>query len=232
MMTTTRAPQVTARADAVLRNTRLLENPYFETLLNEDMSLDLFRRTQEQFQFAVQFFPRPMAALVARIPEPQQRLEILHNLVEEHGDFNESAFHQTTFREFLSTIGSDVELVGHSTIEPAVHAFNNTLNAACMLDELEVGIACMGIIEYSFSDVSATIGSVVVQRDWVSENDLVHYKLHAEIDARHAEEFFAVIETTWYDQKRRRYIEQGLELGAYIFDRLYRDLLKAGIDEY
>jgi pyrroloquinoline-quinone synthase len=33
-----------------------------------------------------------------------------------------------------------------------------------------------------------------------------------------------VIEPLWDDQRRRYYIEQGLELGAYIFDRLYRDL--------
>jgi pyrroloquinoline-quinone synthase len=55
---------------------------------------------------------------------------------------------------------------------------------------------------------------------------LVHYKLHAEIDERHAEEFFAVIEKQWGDPKRRYYIEQGLNLGVYIFDRLYRDLLE------
>jgi len=48
--------------------------------------------------------------------------------------------------------------------------------------------------------------------------------LHAEIDERHAEEFFAVIEPNWDDPKRRYFIEQGLELGAYVFDRLYRDL--------
>ena len=40
----------------------------------------------------------------------------------------------------------------------------------------------------------------------------------------HAEEFFAVIEPNWDDPKRRYFIEQGLELGAYVFDRLYRDL--------
>jgi len=117
------------------------------------------------------------------------------------------------------------------SIWPALRAFNSVLTASCVLDELEVGVACMGIIEYAFAGISAVIGKAVVQRGWVAADQLVHYKLHAEIDERHAEEFFAVLETLWGDERRRYYIEQGLELGAYIFDRLYRDMYVAGREE-
>ena len=71
------------------------------------MSLAGFRASQEQFFFAVTFFPRPMAALIGRIPNPRARLDILHNLVEEHGEFDEERFHHTTFQQFLRSIGSD-----------------------------------------------------------------------------------------------------------------------------
>ena len=54
--------------------------------------------------------------------------------------------------------------------------------------------------------------------------DLVHYKLHAEIDERHAQEF----SPCWADGSRKYATEQGLEPGAYAFDRLYRDLLDEG----
>ena len=49
-----------------------------------------------------------------------------------------------------------------------------------------------------------------------------------QIDQRHAEEFFAVIEPRWDDKARRYFIEQGLELGAFAFDRLYKDLYVLG----
>ena len=88
--------------------------------------------------------------------------------------------------------------------------------------------AGMGIIEYAFAGISAVIGQAVVDRGWVSRERLVHYKLHAEIDERHAEEFFAIIEPAWDQPDRRDLIEQGLRLGAYIFDRLYRDMYAAG----
>jgi pyrroloquinoline-quinone synthase len=106
-----------------------------------------------------------------------------------------------------------------------VRAFNSVLTASCVLDELEVGVGCMGIIEYAFAGISAAIGSAVVRRGWVPADSLVHYKLHAEIDERHAEEFFAVVEPHWDDPRRRYLTRQGLELGAHVFDRLYRDLL-------
>ena len=221
------APHVTAAANDVLRTSGILQNPYLNALADGSMSLDCFRRTQEQFFFAVTFFPRPMAALVARIPNPRARLDILHNLVEEHGEFQEEQFHHTTFQRFLASIGSQLAEVEGAPLWPAVRAFNSVLTASCLLDELEVGVACMGIIECAFAGISAAIGAAVVERGWVKSDDLVHYKLHAEIDQRHAEEFFAVIEPRWNDERGRYHIEQGLALGAYIFDRLYRDLYAA-----
>jgi pyrroloquinoline-quinone synthase len=151
--------------------------------------------------------------------------------VEEHGAFEERSFHHTTFQQFLRTLGSQPEKLDAMTVWPALRAFNSVLTASCVLDELEVGVACMGIIEYAFAGISATIGAAVVRHGWIPADQLVHYKLHAEIDERHAEEFFAVIEPSWEDHRRRYYIEQGLELGAYSFDRLYRDMhaaLRAG----
>jgi pyrroloquinoline-quinone synthase len=226
-----RAPNVTARADAILKRVDILHNPYLEALVDGSMSLAVFRRTQEQFFFAVTFFPRPMAALVGRIPDPRSRLDILHNLVEEHGEFQEQSFHHTTFQQFLRTLGGDPENLKGTPMWPALRAFNSVLTASCLMDELEVGVACMGIIEFAFAGISARIGKAVVDRGWIPVEQLVHYKLHAEIDERHAEEFFAVIEPQWRDDRRRHFIEQGLELGAYIFDRLYRDMYEAGQED-
>ena len=202
---TGRAPRVTAAADAILAKTDMLRaNPYFRALKTGSMSLAQFRRSQEQFFWAVSFFSRPMAAMVARIPDARARLDILHNVVEEHGDFSRDAFHEETFRRFLSTIGSTADLDSLG-LHPALRAFNAVLTASCVLDEMEVGIGCMGIIEYAFSGISALIGKSVVDRGWVKKDKLVHYSLHAKIDPRHAEEFFAVVEPRWADPARRYY---------------------------
>jgi len=209
---------------SVLANRNFSGNPYFVALREGHMSLENFRRSQAQFFFAVTFFPRPMAALVGRIVDPLRRLDILRNLVEEHGDFDASRFHHTTFQQFLSSLDIDVRQLEHLTLWPEVRAFNSCLSNACVLDELEVGLACMGIIEQAFAGISVEIGRSVCARAWVSAEQLVHYRLHAEMDQRHAGEFFAVIEPVWADTAKRYLIMQGLELGAYIFERLYRDI--------
>src|SRR5437588_434271 len=95
-----RAPRVTAQAIKALQKSQIQQNPYFAALKDGTMTAECFRRTQEQFFFAVTFFPRPMAALVGRIPSPRARLDILHNLVEEHGEFQEEFFHHNTFQQF------------------------------------------------------------------------------------------------------------------------------------
>jgi pyrroloquinoline-quinone synthase len=222
-----RAPRTTKRATEILQRVNILGNPYFKDLCGGTMPLDVFRKTQQQFFFAVTFFPRPMAALVGRIPNPRQRLDILHNLVEEHGEFHEESFHHTTFQRFLLTLGVQQNEIENAKVGPAVRAFNSVLTASCLMDELEVGVGAMGIIEFAFAGISAAIGKSVVANGWIPQKHLVHYKLHAEIDERHAEEFFAVIESAWDKPDRAYFVEQGLELGAYIFDRLYRDIYSA-----
>ena len=221
----TLAPCVTGYADAIVRRIGLMDNPYLLALSSGAMSLDCFRATQEQFFFAVRYFPRPMAALIARMPDPAQRIDILHNIVEEHGEFRPEHFHANTFRKFLVSIGASRS--DALPISPVVHAFNNILMGVCAHDELAVGICCLGIIEHAFAAISARIGEAVVNRGWVSAANLVHYTTHAQLDVRHAEELFAMVEPAWDDQRQCVTIKQGLELGAYAFDHLYRGLIEA-----
>jgi pyrroloquinoline-quinone synthase len=219
-----RAARVLARAEAVLRRFDFPNNPYLRALADGSLSLDGFRRSQEQFYFAVAYFPRPMAVLLSRLPEPENRVDILHNLVEEHGDFQLERAHPNTFRAFLRSIGASADELSSLPVWPAVQAFNAALHGACAFAEPETGVCCMGIIELAFAGISAAIGRAVTERGWVPRGELVHYKLHAEIDCRHAEEFFAVAEPACDHARGRRSVEQGLELGAYIFDRLYREM--------
>jgi pyrroloquinoline-quinone synthase len=218
------APQTRARADEIIACAGLYENPYFVKLADGRLSLEAFRASQEQFYFAVAFFSRPMAGLVARSPDYSSRIDILHNVVEEHGDFRMASSHEATFQVFLQSLGADPARLMTMRPSPAVHAFNSVLYSACLLEELELGIACMGIIEYAFAELSARIGNGVVDRGWITREKLVHYSLHAELDKRHAEEFFLLVEPKWNDSAKRELIERGLSLGAHVFDRLYREL--------
>lgn len=212
--------------DAVLTETRWRDNPYFTALHERRFARADFVETQIQFYSAVTFFSRPMAALCGKIPSPEQRVAILRNVWEEHGEGDTRMAHGATFRlllQRLANIGADD--IERRTLWPEVRIFNTTLAGVCVLDEYVVACAAMGMIERMFAEISGVIGREIVANGWLTRQELVHYDFHERVDVRHAEDFFAVIAPEWPAQAYE--IEQGLRLGATVFDGLYRGLWDA-----
>ncbi len=219
------APRTVALAQAVFDRSRIKENPYFTSLADGSMSLRDFQKSQEQFGHNVRAFSRAMAILAARIPTYHQRIDVLHNVWEEHGEGRFSESHDASISNFLKSIGHEIQDPGaEPAMWPAARAFNDIIYGACGHEALEVGICTMGAIEFSFAWISNHIGSHAVSKGWVVGEKLWHYALHEKIDPRHAEEFFLVVEPSFDDHVQRQRIEQGLQLGIYTFDRLYQDL--------
>lgn len=210
----------------ILNETNYHNNPYFAHLRDGSFEKVDFVETQKQFYFAVIFFSRPMAALAAKIPSPEMRLEILRNVWEEHGEGSLTHAHGNTFIEFLKRLDSvTLEDVIHQGLWPEIRIFNTTLAGASVLDDFLISVATLGIIERMFSDISAWIGEGVVQRGWINKEKLIHYKLHQKLDIKHSEDFFNVLRTPYEQNIENRYhIEQGLRLGATLFNNLYTGL--------
>lgn len=204
------------------------QNPYFTALRDGSFSREDFVETQVQFLFAVVFFSRPMAVLAGRLPRPEQRLALLENVSDEHGEGNLSLSHERTFLALLARLGVSPEDVDARALWPEVRAFNTVLGGVCMADDTYTGLATLGIIEDLFAGISARLGRAILDRGWLSPGELVHYATHEVLDVSHAEGFYRVIEGPWAAHPRHAYqIAQGLELGAYAFLRMYEDLHRA-----
>ena len=203
----------------------------FRCLVNGEMNREQFEVIQRQFFFAVRYFSRPMAALMARMPSSTLRQGLIHNLMEEHGGeegggvaLDPALAHDRTFLHFLKTLGADEDM-SQEREGAAVRAFNTSLMGTCLMEPTETAFGCLGVIEHVFAGLSAIIGEVVVKRGWIAADDLVHYKLHAEIDERHAADFFQGVADAWdAGGERRIAIEDGVHLGLHVFERLYADL--------
>ena len=216
------------RIGAVLAEAHVERNPYLVALRDGELSKADFAETQIQFYSAVTFFSRPMAAVAAKIPDAKQRVEVLRNVWEEHGEGAVRDQHGTTFLTFLERLDGITEQdVAARVMWPEVRHFNTMLTGACVMDEYLVGVAVLGMIERMFADISAWIGNAVVERGWIPRDRLVHYTLHAELDVRHAADFFDVLRPAWCGGAERYTIEQGLRLGAYAFMTLYEGLHRA-----
>lgn len=207
---------------------RYKDNPYFRALADGSFSREDFVETQIQFFFAVVFFSRPIAALAARLPRADMRLLLLENVEDEHGHGDLRLSHEQTFQTFLARLGVTPEYAEGRAMWPEVRAFNTLLSGLCLLDDPPTGLATLGMIEDLFSGISGTIGSLVVARGWLKKEELVHYSAHEVLDVAHADGFYRPLEEPWRTSPIARYqIEQGLELGAYAFLTMYRDLFAA-----
>ena len=214
--------------DALKRRLSLDDHPYFAAIEQGRFGREDFVETQIQFMFAVVFFSRPMAVLASRLPRPEMRMSILHNVFEEHGEGDLRLSHEKTFIRLLRGLGVSFEQIEARALWPEVRAFNTALTGVCAHDDPITAVAAMGMIEDLFSGFSARLGRGIVANGWLGEDDLVHYGTHEVLDEEHAEEFYAIIRPMWAASARARYqITQGLELGAYLFTRLYRDLYEA-----
>jgi pyrroloquinoline-quinone synthase len=210
----------------ILGNLNYLENPYFTNLHKGHFEKEDFIETQIQFYFAVTFFSRPMAALAAKIPLPKMRLEVVRNVWEEHGEGDLKHIHAHTFEEFLKRLGNiSLEDVAKRPLWPEVRLFNTALSGICILDDYMTGIGVMGIIEHMFSDISHKIGTGIVQRGWLTDQTIIHYNVHEKLDIKHAQDFFDIVEGAYQSSAENRYyIDQGIWLGATLFNSMYQQL--------
>lgn len=212
--------------DKILKDTNCKENPYFINLREMSFDRSDFVETQIQFYFAVIFFSRPMAALAAKIPSPELRLEVLRNVWEEHGEGRLSNGHGQTFIQFLQKLDNlSLAQVNLRGLWPEIRIFNTALAGATVLDDFLVGVGMLGVIERMFSEISSWIGNSVVRNGWIKESEMVHYKLHEQLDIRHSQDFFDILNGPFSKSAENKYhIEQGLRMGATLFNNLYYGL--------
>ena len=218
---------ITEKIDSILSELNYKNNPYFQSLADGTFDKDDFIETQIQFYFAVTFFSRPMAALAAKIPLPHMRLEVVRNVWEEHGEGNLKKAHAHTFEELLKRLGNiNLSDIDKRSLWPEIRIFNTTLSGVCVLDDYMTGVGTLGIIEQMFSDISSIIGKEIVKNKWLSEDQLIHYNLHEKLDEKHAWDFFSIVEKAYENQEHRYYIEQGMWMGATLFNALYAGLFE------
>jgi pyrroloquinoline-quinone synthase len=221
-----------ALVKVVLGDVDYAANPFFVSLQDGSFTREDFLETQYQFHTAVTFFSRPMAALAAKIPDPVLRAPIIKNVWEEHGEGDPSKMHGATFELFLSRLAgislAEVQReLDRRPMWPEMRAFNTLLVGCCVLDEYLVGAGAMGIVERMFSEISTWIGRAVVARGFLTEEEMVHYDLHEQLDVQHAADFFQVLASQWDQGPSQRYqIEQGLRMGSIAFDQLYARLYR------
>ena len=207
-------------------STPITSHRYFSDLLDGSMSFELFKSSQTNFYSAVCYFSRPMFLLCSRMENYADRLTILENILDEHGNGDIKESHAETYKSYLLNLGLKEKDINETLSHSAVSNFYSIIEDTIKGDSIETAIAMFGIIEDRYTEISATIATSLVNNNWLSEDQLTHYKTHKELDIYHAELFYKLVRPKWVEETSRENIIKGIKLGnAIIFD-MFNNLLE------
>eukprot|EP01126_Amoeba_proteus_P057785 TRINITY_DN7388_c0_g1_i3.p2 TRINITY_DN7388_c0_g1~~TRINITY_DN7388_c0_g1_i3.p2 ORF type:complete len:192 (-),score=36.38 TRINITY_DN7388_c0_g1_i3:194-769(-) len=158
--------------------------PYFEWLNSSKSSPEMFGATQAGFVYAVEHWPQALAALLSKIEPISMRLKILENIIDEHGSGDIRESHPVTFKELLSAFNVERD----PKIPIHVLSFNQAIMGICTHDDVHVGCAALGSIEYLYIGISSNIAKKILC--WLPPGTQRHYSIHEVLDVKHAADLF------------------------------------------
>eukprot|EP01126_Amoeba_proteus_P057786 TRINITY_DN7388_c0_g1_i7.p2 TRINITY_DN7388_c0_g1~~TRINITY_DN7388_c0_g1_i7.p2 ORF type:complete len:163 (-),score=32.21 TRINITY_DN7388_c0_g1_i7:174-662(-) len=143
------------------------------------------------------------------------RLKILENIIDEHGSGDIRESHPVTFKELLSAFNVERD----PKIPIHVLSFNQAIMGICTHDDVHVGCAALGSIEYLYIGISSNIAKKILC--WLPPGTQRHYSIHEVLDVKHAADLFEVSNffISTFEQKLEAI--DGILLGAHLFWNLY-----------
>jgi len=207
------------------QETPIEKNQYFSKLIKGNITFENFQRSQLDFYDAVIFFTRPMFVIASKLNSYQQRLIILNNIMDEHGDGELSETHGETFKKYLLSLGILKKEIHRRKQNEAATFFNVSLEEKAKKKSTCFSLAMMGIIEDRYATITKILSEHILKNHWLSQKTLTHYKVHEDLDVEHAESFYKLIRNHWVNLEKRTQIKEGLVFGNDLILNLYSNLL-------
>lgn len=147
-----------------------------------------FLQSQVPFFHAVESFPRMLLQLASMIHTSEERLLVIENLWEEHGNGDTNTFHTTTFKEHLYALGfnkDDDEYIKNPYVSDWI---DGILNMGMDLEDMGTYLAG---VEYMYAVISEDISDYILSLQL--DKPSPHYHKHAELDWDHGHELLDVV---------------------------------------
>lgn len=206
-------------------NTSIKDQPYFRLLNQDRMSFETFKYSQVNFYKSVLKFSKPLFVLCSRIDNYEDRLKILENILDEHGNGNLKDTHGNTYKMYLNSLGIGDNKFPESYEHVSCSNFFSEVEKIVSLGNIDKALAMYGIIEDRYTEISSFVAKIVLKNKWIDKENLIHYSTHEELDKYHAMLFYSIIEQRWKKEKSQNQIKKGLNIGNELVLRLFNDLL-------
>lgn len=172
-----------------------------------------FLKSQTPFFFAVQAFPRMLLKFASLINTSEERLLVIENIWEEHGQGDQKLFHTSSFKKHLSSLSDNNRIPLYSN--PFITKWiDNILNENYSLMQLGTILAA---IEYMYAVISEDIASHLESLKLNNKN--IHYSKHAELDWSHGKELITALKICGCEVDEELFIKTQLEFIS-LFNKL------------
>lgn len=207
------------------KNTPIKKNQYFSELIRKKTTFKKFQKTQLDFYDAVTFFTKPMFVIASKLDSYEERLIILENIMDEHGEGELSQTHGETFRQYLLSLGILEEEIFNRRQNRATKVFNNLLLKKANEKSIFFSLAMIGIIEDRYVGITKLLSEHLIKNKWLKKETLIHYRVHEGLDIKHAESFYNLIRKHWVKAEKQIDIKEGLVFGNNLILNFYSSLL-------
>jgi len=177
-----------------------------------------FLYSQEGFYYAVKAFPRMLAKLASSIEDSENRVLVIENLWEEHGQGNTNLFHTNSYCQYLKSLGlnKDIKELAHNPWidEWVKHTLAKDYTATQYA-------AYLAGIEYIYAPISKMIADRIQGFNLYCEQ--THYAKHSVLDYEHAAELLQVAiqcKKEENDEQIFDIFKQSIEDFLYIFEKM------------
>ncbi len=203
---------------------RIDQSTYF-VKLNKKPSLKNFIESQKGFITAVDHWSKLLAQLIVILPTSKDRMAVVNNLYDEHGNGDETKTHVTTFSNFIESLQESntkqaiYPTCTYTTTEFA-QAFNQRLQDQFKTSDWIFCTSMLAMIEYTYIKVCKMIHTYASQ--FIKEDKIEHYSLHETIDQKHATDLFKIIEASYSNHNKT--VHSAMIFGYNTMYKLYEDM--------
>ena len=204
-----------------------LNHPFLERISEAEMTLQRARIFGIHYYRYSKDFYRFMAVTISRIPDEVTREPLLLNLFQGGGENNLDSSHPALFRKFLSALGVEKSEIGTGDPLPEISVYMNCFWRLCRDRHFLEALGAIGpgtemVIPHIFKKIVAGLRKLPE----LSDNDLIFFDAHIELDIEHYAKAKAVILLHAAQEENQNLIKKGayriLDARKIVWDGLER----------
>lgn len=174
----------TAKLDHLIQQKQMLSTPFYQAWSSGKLSKSTLQEYAREYYHHVKAFPTYLSALHSRSQDPNVRLHLLNNLIdEEAGEPN----HPQLWRSFALALGVTEEQLETQKPSPATQELVDAFQHSCRKAPLVVGLAALYCYESQIPAICPT--KIEGLKNWyglTDPEDYRYFSVHEVADVEHS----------------------------------------------